>query len=182
MRGAPNQKYEDWIGSDSWKGGQESEDLFGALLLEKYPEARRATLEEQYKGMDWICSKGSIDVKTMKSLQRGSAKQQDFIWIEFKNNAGEQGWIHGEMDWIAFEKEDRYVLCKRWDLCYIAERLCDLTSMVQNSQDALYKGYSRKNRKDLLSMIRASDLDRIPTQALKKWRTSTSTMQATQSS
>ena len=182
MRGTTAQRYEDWIGSDSWKAGQRSEDDFGALLLQRYPEARRATKEEQFKGMDWICSKGSIDVKTMKSLQRGGKVQQDFIWLEFKNNVGDEGWLYGEMDWIAFEKEDRYVLCKRWDLCYIAERLCDLTSIVQSSEDALYKGYSRKNRKDLLSMIRSSDLNQIPTQEIQKWRTSTSTTQETQSS
>ena len=32
MRGEKGQTYEDWIGSESWKGGQEAEDAFGDAL------------------------------------------------------------------------------------------------------------------------------------------------------
>lgn len=182
MRGAPNQRYEDWVHSDSWTKGQQSETSFGDLLREKYPEARRATKEEQFKGMDWICSKGSIDVKAMKSIERGGRPQSEFIWVEFKNNAGNDGWLHGEMDWIAFEEPSRYVIVKRIDLLNFCLRACDLDSRAKAAKDALYKGYNRKNRKDLISMIRKSDLNKLPTQEIQKWRTSTSTTQGTLSS
>lgn len=168
MRGTPEQKYEDWIGSESWKDGQKSEESFGDLLREKYSDARAATLEEQYKGIDWVCSRGSIDVKAMKKVQRGGKVDPDIIWIEFRNNAGDEGWIYGEQDWIAFEKPEAYVICKREDLMHLAEWLCNLNKRVDKAKDALYKGYTRKNRKDLISMIRFSDLSKITTSELKK--------------
>ena len=67
--------FQDWIGSESFENGQQVETEFGTLLKRRYPEAREATLEEQFKHIDWICNKGSIDVKAMKAVSRGSELQ-----------------------------------------------------------------------------------------------------------
>lgn len=176
MRGAFGQTYDDWIDSDSWEVGQASEDSFGAILKGKYPEARKATLEEQYEHKDWICSVGSIDVKALKSKNRGSTRQEDYIWIEFRNNVGDEGWLYGTQDFVAFEGHEDYVIVRTNDLRELSEGLCDIKNRVDSAGAALYKGYSRKNRSDLISMIRRSDLLNINHKVLKKpCRTSTNT-------
>ena len=183
MQGELGQKYEDWIGSESWKAGQDSEDAFGEILRGTYPEARKATLQEQYEHKDWICSIGSIDVKALKSKNRGSSRQEDYIWIEFKNNVGDEGWLYGTQDFVAFEGHNDYIIVRTQDLRRLCELFCYTNKRVDSASAALYKGYSRKNRSDLISMIRRSDLLTINHKVLKKpCRTSTNTTEGIQSS
>ena len=168
MKGQDGQTYQDWVGSDSWREGQETESDFGALVKERYPDARKATLDEQYQHKDWICSAGSIDVKALKRKSRASAKTEDFIWIEFVNNVGDAGWLYGEQDFLAFECIDNYIVVRRRHLQKLAEELCSTEKRVARAAEALYKGYSRQNRKDLISMIRRSDLLKLKHTILKK--------------
>jgi hypothetical protein len=180
VRGEIGQTYDDWVGSESWKGGQEAEDAFGALVRAKYPGARRSTLEEQYRHIDWVCEGGSIDVKALKSKNRGTAKDEDTIWVEFKNNVGAPGWLYGEQDFVAFEGLQDYVIVRTGVLRRLAEKLCNISEMVDSAQLALYKGYSRRNRDDLISIIKRSDLFTIVHTKLKKTcHISTNTTQET---
>jgi hypothetical protein len=183
MRGNKGQTYEDWIGSASWKDGQGAEKLFGDLVRGKYPEIRQATLQEQYKHIDWVCSAGTIDVKAIKRKSRGGDKSTDFIWVEFKNNAGDKGWLYGEQDFIAFELDDSFVVVRRIALCELCEQLCETNKKVAKALEALYKGYTRRNRSDLISMIRTDDLFRINHSIIQKTcLTFTNTIQANQNS
>lgn len=183
MRGQKGQTYQDWVGTESWIDGQKTEASFGDLLEERYPGARPATLAEQYMHIDWVCSAGSIDVKAMKRKSRTGDKSQDIIWLEFKNNTGDKGWIYGQQDFIAFECIDHYLIVRTKHLQNLAEELCDTNKRVASASDALYKGYSRVNRDDLISMIRRSDLLKIQHTKLDKiCRTSTNTIKVTPSS
>jgi hypothetical protein len=40
----------------------------------------------------------------------------------------------------------------------MGEKLCDLGDRVSVGRDALYKGYQRRGRKDLLSIVKMSDV------------------------
>jgi len=183
MRGQKGQTYQDWVGTESWMEGQNTEASFGELLEERYPGARPATLAEQYMHIDWVCSAGSIDVKAMKRKSRTGDKSQDIIWLEFKNNTGDKGWLYGKQDFIAFECIDHYLIVRTKHLQNLAEELCDTNKSVATASDALYKGYTRRNRDDLISMIRRSDLLKIQHTKLNKiCRTSTNTTKVTPSS
>lgn len=183
MRGHRGQTYHDWVGTESWVEGQKTESSFGEILENRYPGARQATLEEQYQHKDWICSAGSIDVKALKRKSRRGGKTEDFIWLEFVNNSGDKGWLYGEQDFIAFECIDHYIIVRRQHLQDLAEELCQTDKKVARSSDALYKGYTRRNRDDLISMIRRSDLLKIQHTKLDKiCRTSTNTTKVTPSS
>ncbi len=146
--------YKDFIGTKSWSRGQRLEADFGALLKKTYPDARRATRLEQFKSIDWICEKGTIDVKAMKRLGTGQPIQDEFIWVEFKNNIGRDGWLYG--------------IVRRKDLADLSEHLCDLDDKVTKSSDALYKSYTRSMHKDVISIIRFDDLYKIENFALVK--------------
>jgi hypothetical protein len=160
--------YKGFIGSDSWTRGQKKESEFGKLLVERYPEARPATFQEQVRHIDWICDKGTIDVKAMKRVSRSSNIQSEFIWVEFKGNAGRAGWLYGNQDYVAFEAPEKFVIVRRADLQTLAEKLCDLDDRVSVAKDALYKNYTRKGKLDEISMIRFDDLFKIENFSITK--------------
>ena len=74
---------------------------------------------------------------------------------------GKAGWLTGSPDIIAFERDKCFVLVKRADLLELVDNLCDLSYMVNQSSQALYKGYTRKGRADLLTVIKMTDLTLI---------------------
>ena len=148
-----------WIQDQSWKRGQGVEAMFAKLLNEKAIEARASDLMEQFSHVDYVSDCGKIDVKARKRVTRkDSDVQDDLVWLEFKNVQGKIGWVYGKADWIAFEREEDFVLVKRHDLALMGEKICDLGDRVSVGRDALYKGYQRRGRKDLLSIVKMSDV------------------------
>lgn len=148
-----------WIQDSSWKRGQGVEAMFAKLLNERTTNVRAANLQEQFSHIDYLSDFGKIDVKARKRVARSDNNaQDDLVWLEFKNVQGKTGWVHGEADWIAFEREEDFVLVKRHDLAMLGEKLCSLGDRVAVGRDALYKGYQRSGRKDLLSIVKMSDV------------------------
>lgn len=153
-----------WKNSDSWNRGQAVEREFEALLRLRDPHFRRATKQEQFKHIDFITSFGTVDVKARKRLHRAKNIQEEKLWLEWKNVQGKHGWLTApHLDVLAFERDDCFVLTKRTSLLELAENLCDLSHHVDSPDKALYRAYTRKGRRDLLSVIAMSDLNLIPT-------------------
>jgi hypothetical protein len=133
--------------------------MFARLLNKRTTDVRAADLKEQFSHVDYISDFGKIDVKARKRVARKDANvQDDLVWLEFKNVQGKFGWLYGKADWIAFERDEDFVLVKRHDLALMAEKLCDVGDRVAVGKDALYKGYQRSGRKDLLSIVKMSDI------------------------
>ena len=152
-----------WKKSESWKNGQSVESNFAKLLEQRDPDFRKSTREEQFKHIDYHSFFGTIDVKAKKRLNRLDSKgQDDFVWLEFKNIHGNVGWLCGETDIIAFERNNDFVLVSRSKLLAMAKDKCDLNTRVTYSKNALYKGYQRKGRKDLISIVKMGDVLSIP--------------------
>ena len=81
----------------------------------------------------------SVDVKIMKKTSRSDASAQDkWIWVEFNNVNGNDGWLYGEADYIAFERQNNFTLVNRKELVKIAEELVDLKNTVSSSKLAKY--------------------------------------------
>lgn len=152
-----------WKHSPSWTEGHKVEDIFAKLLAERDPNYKRATKQEQFRHIDFHTSFGTIDVKAKKKLNRRDNRGQDeYVWLEFKNVQGKTGWLCGETDIIAFERDNDFVLVQRSILFEMAKEKCDLNKRVLYSRDALYKGYSRKGRNDLISIVKMSDITQLP--------------------
>ena len=148
-----------WIQDSSWKRGQNVETEFGALLKKRAVKARASDLQEQFSHVDYFTDYGKIDVKARKRVARKDSDVQDnLVWLEFKNVQGRFGWLYGEADWIAFERVDDFVMVKRHELALMGEKLCDLGDRVATGKEALYKGYQRRGRKDLLSIVKMEDI------------------------
>lgn len=149
----------EWKNTESWNRGQDVEKEFADLLRKRDPGFTKANKLEQFAHVDYKSRFGTIDVKAKKRINRSDKEEQDdLIWLEFKNVQGKLGWLTGYTDIIAFERDKDFILVHRKNLLYWAERVCELNNLVIYSKDALYKGYTRKGRKDLISIVKMSDL------------------------
>ena len=157
----------------SYEYGMGIEQLFKETA-EKHDFAVRTASphENMYRHIDFFITtpegkRFSVDVKGMKKLNRSDDSPQDeWLFLEFKNVRGDNGWLYGKADFIAFEMKDKFTFINRKLLVEIAEELVDMNAKVFRSSEAKYKTYTRNNRNDLVSMIRSTDL---PSEKLKHW-------------
>ena len=150
----------DFIDSPEWDRGQSVEDSFKAIMDRKGITYREASRDEQFLHFDYK-AKGTIDVKARKKINRSDEDEQDdLVWVEFKNTAGNAGWLTSDVDFIAFERKDDFVVVRRHALLELANEKCNRHG--QRPSDALYKGYQRRGRLDLISIIKMQDILQLP--------------------
>ena len=141
--------------------GDRAEDLFvkiaewKGLICKKSSKADNIAshidiiLDKQASDKTW-----SVDVKAMKKTSRSASSAQDqYVWIEFKNVQGNKGWLYGKADIIAFELENTFALVNRERLADWCEKNVDMTKTVKSPAEAIKKVYTRKGRKDQISLI-----------------------------
>ena len=147
--------------------GFSAEIVFKQLAEEKGYSVEVCGRQLQFSHIDFILKKDKkiwkIDIKAAKRLSRQSEKPNfDFIWCELKNCRGKDGWLLGGSTSIAFELEKEFIIVGRKDLLELVKKLCNFEKMVGQSKNALYCGYKRFKRQDLLTLIKTSDLYKIP--------------------
>lgn len=153
---------------DCHEMGFSAEVIFKQLAEGKGYSVRVAGREEQFSHVDFILEKDSkewrIDVKGAKRIKR-TDKEVNYhtTWLEWKTGHGKDGWLVADKgcENIAFELENEFVIVSRKELKKLAEKLCDLTKRVDSPKKALYCGYKRFGRQDLLSIIKTEDLKQI---------------------
>ena len=106
----------------------------------------------------------------MKRSTRSSSKvSSDFIWVEFTSVNGKPGWLYGkDPSHIAFERDNDFIMVKTNDLASLCESKVDLKNIVNSPSEALYRAYTRKGRKDVISKIKMQDLFEIKSSIMKK--------------
>ena len=106
--------------------------------------------------------KFSVDVKSRKKASRSDTSFDDvWNWIEFKNVKGNPGWLYGEADYIAFEREKDFILASREELKNFCEERIDQDDRVHSAYEAKYKCYQRAGKKDLITRIRMEDVNNL---------------------
>jgi Holliday junction resolvase-like predicted endonuclease len=143
--------------------GSKAEDIFEILANNKKLKIERATLKQQLSNIDFIITnkdkKTFVDVKACKKTSRSSSESNDeFVWIEFKNINGNNGWLYGASDFIAFERKHDFIIVPKKPLIVLCERIINKSIRVDKTSDALYSIYSRKGRKDEISLIKMQDI------------------------
>ena len=83
----------------------------------------------------------------------------DEIWCEFKNVAGNPGWMYGGAEIIAFDmpEEGGFSVVQREEL----RDYCEMTVedvFVSNKRDAYKKKYTRKDRADVITKLNLLDI------------------------
>ena len=100
----------------------------------------------------------SVDVKSRKKSERSSHWYADQeVWVEFHNVKGADGWLYGEADKIAFERNNDFVIVPREALAKLCEKIV-IPRFVHTAGEALYHIYQRKGRKDVISKILMTDI------------------------
>lgn len=149
---------------ESQKMGESAEDLFEFLATKKTLKVEKASKKQQKSHIDFILTdlknkKYFVDVKACKKTSRISKKtNENLVWIEFKNVAGYKGWLYGDANFIAFERQSDFVIVSRLALVNLCERIVNRSNKVSFVEDALYSIYNRKGRKDEISLIKMDDI------------------------
>ena len=161
-----------------WKGSQIEgslyEDQFHMMALERGFYVRKSTLEEDMmQRFDFEIAKGGksfrVDVKAPKRTDRHGRLEWDTQWVEFVNVEGYGGSLYeGDPDTVmAFGLPDGFLLVAKSALQRFAESNV-LDEWVYSPSEALYRKYTRKGRKDVISKISLSDLARQA--KCRKWK------------
>lgn len=110
--------------------------------------------------------KYKVDVKSLKKVLRtDDGPNENVHWVELVNVNGDKGWLYGEADFFAFELEEYWVIVSREKLIKLIERkLVNKETIIPIK----YHLYSRKNRKDKLTLVKTLDLIYISECILRK--------------
>ncbi len=98
-----------------------------------------------------------FDVKKVKNKK----KNDNWLWVEFKNAKGGSGWIHGDAHFIAFERFEDFVIVNRKELVSWlggANKIRYDLPFVSLAKLAKYRIYKRKGKKEETSQINVDDL------------------------
>jgi len=151
--------------------GESAEKKFDRAVKAQGKSVRKASrYEERVQHIDrWIGDKRwwpklnqtmkdkpeiSVEIKAMKRISRASSEpQSEWLWVEFRNVSGGLGWLYGDATLLATEVETGFYLLYLKSLRSWAEFKVDRDAKVANPNHAQYTSYSRKNRKDEMSLI-----------------------------
>jgi len=144
--------------SYSRREGTRSEDKFVAACQARGYETKKSSKEEDINlHIDYyVMRKGrktvSVDVK--------GGNHPNVIWVEFKNVRGNEGWMYGKADWIAFELAEvgGFAMVLRSELAALAEEIVEPVFVDKKQADRKY--YQRKDRKDVISRLWLSDIQK----------------------
>ena len=83
----------------------------------------------------------------------------DEIWVEFKNVRGDKGWLYGGASIIAFDmpEEGGFSIVDREELALFCEKHVK-DEAVTNKKDAYLKRYTRKDRQDVITILKLHDI------------------------
>lgn len=135
--------------------------MFYKLMKQSSKKIRWATKkEDMFDHYDIVADETKYEVKTHKRLNRWDKNPSNIIWLEFVNVRGNEGWLYGKADFIAFLMEDRWWIVPRKDLASEATRLVRGTSKTNTK---LYRGlYCRHDRpEECVMYVYPSDIKHL---------------------
>jgi hypothetical protein len=152
--------------------GSKSERVFAALAGGRGYTIRASSNEEnRIKRVDFYLEKDKeikgFDVKARKKICAADKKYADhWTWVEFKNADGYDGWMYGEANYIAFEKENHFLVVCTKSLRELAESLIDRSKeYVKSCGEAKYRIYQRRGQEEI-ALIKTSDIARLKRKAI----------------
>jgi hypothetical protein len=117
---------------------------------------KKTRKKDDINHIDFVVDGKTVDAKGLKKTHK---KGQ--ILVEIKNVQGKDGWCSTNKnapDFLAFDFGAFFLHVKNSDLFALVKKKCDLTKIVLKADDALYKGYSRKDRNDLMTVVSLTDV------------------------
>ena len=139
----------------SKKIGNDTENLFiSACTKLGYSCIKSDIKTDIYQHIDFFIDRPngrvSVDVKGKNTI--------DSIWVEFKNVKGNQGWLYGKANYIAFDMPELngFVMVGRNELKDRCEQIIEKVFVSKN--EAIRKLYTRMDRMDVIAQIQLNDI------------------------
>jgi len=101
-----------------------------------------------------------VDLKKIKNKKQN----QDWLWLEFKNPKGNPGWLHGDADFIVFEREDDFVFVNRKELvewCGSSQKIRYDLPFVGLAKRAKYRIYKRAGTKEEVTQVELKEMKKL---------------------
>lgn len=113
--------------------------------------------EEQDINEHWDVSTDiKFDIKGLKKTKRSDENPNENIhWLEIKNVNGDSGWVYGKADYFVFETIDYWIIVDKSDLQEFIKKKIQKEWVTTAT---LYKLYRRKDRKDVITLVKTIDL------------------------
>ena len=108
-----------------------------------------------------------IDVKAIKK------NNENIHYVELKNVLGKPGWLYGEAHYFAFETQDYWILVDKIRLQHFIKEKCAAKEWSQIP--SFYKLTQRRERQDIITLVKTMDLMFICDKIIKKDEENTST-------
>lgn len=146
--------------------GKEKETYVGGLLemcIGGKTEPA-STDDDMFRHIDlfWTTPKGikvSIDVKGERKNKRGDKDTDNKIqWVEFVNVNGDNGWLRGGADYIAFMHAKEVLFVRRDRLLEFATAKVRGKEISSDLPKEPYVPYRRNGRKDVIAKVLRRDL------------------------
>lgn len=144
---------------NSFQMGMDAEKRFvGIMKKNGHKIAKSTSKQDMFEHWDYLVNgKVKAEVKGLKKARRSdNSTKNDWIYVEFRNVKGEDGWLYGKADVVCFEQEEGFLVVNRSSLVELAETLVKTTF---TDRPTPYKSYKRRNRPDEhVGVIMVSDL------------------------
>tara|TARA_R110000803_G_scaffold98590_1_gene166685 strand:+ start:454 stop:993 length:540 start_codon:yes stop_codon:yes gene_type:complete len=134
----------------SFEVGNSGERRFYDSCQFKGLKIKKTSSKEDMKHVDFIVDGASFDVKGLKNSHK-----KGLLLLELKNVQGKLGWCNdsGSPEFIAFDFGLFFLCVKNLDLFNLTKECCDLDNRVDSAGECFHKGYSRRGREDLMTMV-----------------------------
>jgi hypothetical protein len=148
------------------KDGRKVERLFASLFGDSIMSTNKQDIYEHWDV--WTKKYGFVDVKGIKKVTRIGKLNENFHWVEIMGVTGHVGWAYStKTNYFAFETKDYFIMVSKEKLQeFIKEKVTK--EYVAKPEDSLYKLYRRKNRKDVITLVKTIDLIYICSEIIKK--------------
>jgi hypothetical protein len=156
----------------SFDSGAAAHESFKQLAISRGWSVKDSTPHQDMKHhIDVIATMDNLvctfDIKARKKIARADeSAQDDWLYVEFLNVRGDDGWLYGKANFIAFEQSDAFLIVHRRSLAKYCEAVVDRKIKVAAPHLCQYKSYTRKGRSDEISLI---ETKRIPPEITKYW-------------
>lgn len=138
----------------SWRIGENGQEKYYQSCKAANLDIKKTTKEQDMGHVDFVVEGKTVDVKGLKDTHK-----EGKILLEIKNVQGKDGWCSKSgPEWIALDFGAFFFHVKNSDLIKLIKKKCDLTQEVSKISDALYKSYSRRDRKDLMTVVSLTDV------------------------
>jgi hypothetical protein len=130
--------------------GTEGERKFYDSCMAKKLNVKKTPKKDDINHIDFIVDGKTYDVKGLKA-----SHNHGLIVLEKINVQGKQGWCNpdGVPEWVAFDFGILFLCVKNLDLYNLMEECCDLEDLAPNAMKCYHRGWTRKGRKDLITMV-----------------------------